>query len=76
MQKSAEFNIDLNIKDIYGQTAFHVACKNKDTSRDTIHMMIENSEQFKLDIAAKDMDGRTGLQILRQEYGIISTIEF
>ena len=34
-------------------------------------MMIENSERFKLDIAAKDNEGRTGLQIA-EDYGKFS----
>ena len=28
VQKSAEFKIDLNVKDFNGKTAFHYACEN------------------------------------------------
>ena len=46
VQKSAKFNIDLNAKDNYGNTAFHFACYNKHES--IVEMMMKNAKDFSL----------------------------
>ena len=73
MQKSIEFNLGLNDKNKYGQTVFHLLCENKRMSLDHIKRIIQNSERYKLDITAKDNEGRTGLQVA-EEYGILSVL--
>ena len=60
MKNSAKLNIDLNAKDITGNTAFHLACMDVRTS--IVDMMINNSESLKLDLTARDKWGRTGFQ--------------
>ena len=67
IQKSAEFNIELNAKDGYGKTAFHVACEscNRTGNTTTVNKMMENAVYFGFDLKAKDNFGRTGFQIAK-----------
>ena len=64
MKISAKFNIELNAKDIYGDTAFHDACKIGNTC--IVDMMINNSEPLKLDLAARNDRDETGFQFAQQ----------
>ena len=64
IQKSGEFNIELKTKNIWGETAFHLACINGMTK--LVEMMIENSDLFKLILTARDDRGRTGFQYAKQ----------
>lgn len=52
IQKSIEFNIDLNAKDMNGQTAFQLACLYGHL--DTVEILIKNSRQFNIDLNIKD----------------------
>ena len=65
IQKSPEFNIELNAKDEDGQTAFHVASSYGNTK--SLDIMIENSKIFGLDITLKDNNGRTRFQLAKQK---------
>ena len=46
-------------------TAFHLACFEGYTS--IITMMISKSESLKLDLTARDNDGKTGFQLAQDE---------
>ena len=63
MHKSAKFYFDLNIKDNWGATAFHLACQRGRVN--IVEIIMENSKQFKLNLTAKDNNGRTGFQLAR-----------
>ena len=45
-QKSAEFNIELNAKDKYGTTAFHLACENGHSK--VSEMLIQKSAEVNI----------------------------
>ena len=61
MQKSIEFNIDLNGLTNLGDTPFHLACLwNHKT---IIEMLLINAEAFKIDLGVKDNYGKTGFQL-------------
>ena len=57
VQKSAEFNIDLNAKDYLGWTPFHFACFYNCTK--TAEMLLQKSTEFNIDLNTKDYVGRT-----------------
>ena len=61
IQKSAQFNIELNARDNEGFTAFHLACMEGRTS--TVEIMMNNAKSFKLDLTAIDKGNRTGFQL-------------
>jgi len=61
IQNSAIFDIDLNVKDIIGWTAFHLACVSGKTS--IVEVLMDNSEHFENDLASKDNQGRTGFML-------------
>ena len=61
VQKSAEFNIQLNEDNENGKIAFHLACLHKKT--DIVELLIENSAVFKIDLVTKDSNGGTGYEI-------------
>ena len=61
IKNSAIFNIDLNVKDIIGWTAFHLACVSGKTS--IVEVLMDNSEHFEIDLTSKDNQGRTGFMI-------------
>merc|ERR1712048_853058 len=71
IKNSAEFNIDLNAKNIDGWTAFHLACCWGRTS--TIDVMIDNFESVEIDFTVRDNDGRTGFQLAqaRGHFGVV-----
>ena len=52
LQKSDEFNIDLNTKDIVGKTAFHLACNNGHSK--IAEMLMQKSVKFNIDLNTKD----------------------
>ena len=51
LQKSRHFNIDVNAKNQYGETAFHFACDNGQT--EVAEMLIQKSREFNIDLNAK-----------------------
>ena len=55
-------------------TAFHVACKLGLTS--IVKLMLNNAEDFKLDLAAEDNLGRTGLKLaqIRMNMNVVKLI--
>ena len=65
VQKSAEFNIDLNAKDVEGSTAFHSACLMEE--KKIVKMMVHLAKSFKLDLNAKNNDGQTGYEVAKSE---------
>ena len=65
MKKSIEFNIELNAKDEYGRTAFHLASSYGNTK--IVKILIEHSKIFGLDLTLKDNDGRTGFQLAKRK---------
>ena len=65
IQKSTEFNIDLNARDEDGKTAFHFACRYG--RKDVVEMMVYNTDFFKIDLKAKDKHGKTGFQYAKEQ---------
>ena len=64
-QKSTEFNIDLNAKDINGQTAFHLACRSGvHFNFNIVEVMIRHAKSFNFVHTTKDNNGRTGFALL------------
>ena len=59
IEKSASFSIDLNVKDIRGNTAFHFACKCKYGHSKIVEMLIHKSTDFNIDLNGKNEDGKT-----------------
>ena len=66
MQKSAEFNINLSVKDDEGMTAFHLACSRG--RKNIVEMIIDKAKSCKIDLTEKDSLGRTGFQQAK-DYG-------
>ena len=62
MKNSAQFNIVLNSKNIYGRTAFHYTCINGHLAVAKILMKRSKwgSSKNKIDLNAKDKWGKTG----------------
>ena len=58
---SIEYNIDLNVKNANGKTAFHLACESADLTK--IKLILDNAEF--LDLTIKDNEGRTGYQLAK-----------
>ena len=50
---------------MFGRTAFHWACKSGNV--DIVEKMIAHSKASKFDLAAKDIDGKTGFMIAKEE---------
>ena len=69
------FSIDLNARDNFGMTAFHLACWWGKVN--TVEILISNAEMFKLDLKAKTKLGKTGLDLATVEgkTGVISVIK-
>ena len=65
LQKSAEYNIDLNAKNSYGWTAFHFACFYGRAQ--IVDNIIKIKDRFKIDVKAKTNIGRTGFQLAKIE---------
>ena len=57
IEKSIEFNIDLNIQDESGRTGFHYACMKNHLK--LAEMLIQKSVKFKIDLNVQDEDGNT-----------------
>ena len=51
------FNIDVNAKDMYGKTGYHLACQNSQVR--IVESLIKNSVEFNKDLNAK-VNGKTG----------------
>ena len=63
MKKSIEHSIDLNARDVNGNTAFHMACF---FGKSNIIKIIEESANFyKIDLSAKNNNGNTGFQVAK-----------
>ena len=54
MKISAENRINVNAKEFYGKTAFHMACQNGKIR--VFETIIKNAEHAKFDLMAKDKD--------------------
>ena len=61
MTESANLNIDLNARNEYGHTAFHLACIFG--RKDIVEIMIEHAESSKLNFKIKCDSGKTAIQI-------------
>ena len=57
VQKSFEFNIDLNAKEEDGWIAFHAACGNGNLT--IVNMLVQKSVEFHIDLNSKDRYGWT-----------------
>merc|ERR1719288_337142 len=57
MQKSVELNIELNVKDSLGQTAFLMACKNGHTK--LVEMLLQKSAELNMNFNADTRNGLT-----------------
>ena len=57
LQKSKEFNIDLNAKTTNGMTALHYAVRNGDTK--LVEMIIQKSTECNIDLNAKNKYNQT-----------------
>ena len=75
--------IDLNMKDIDGNTSFHLACSWTHSRTielgkiKIVDMMIEQSESLELDLKAVDRHGKTGYQFanVRQNTAVVNLIQ-
>ena len=57
IEKSYEFNINLNAKNVLEETAFHLVCR---LGHSTIAELILNkSAEFRIDLNAKDVERET-----------------
>merc|ERR1719225_1351957 len=61
IKNCAEFNIDLNIKDNDGKTAFHQVCEI--AFEEIAEMIIENSVDLNIDLNAKTNKGETAFHV-------------
>merc|ERR1712012_933439 len=60
IQRSAEFNIDLNSKGKNGITGFHYACELENSK--VVEILVQKSTEFKIDLNAKDELGHTAFR--------------
>ena len=65
LQKSTEFNINLNAEDNFKQTPFHLACKNNQL--EVVKFLIQNSAEWNIDLSAVDNDGYTAFNKVCKE---------
>ena len=72
MQKSAELNIDLNMKDYRGLTAFHLACK--DEKLNVVDFLVQKSAEYNIALNTKHLYGWTAFH-LACNYGYSKMIE-
>jgi len=54
-------SFDMNTEDGYGNTAWHLACRNGQT--ETAQLIIQNSKEFGIDLNARDLNGWTALHL-------------
>ena len=59
VQKSAQFNIDLNAKDRFGWTPFHDACIFGHVK--TVEILMQKSAEFNIELNTKSFSGWTPL---------------
>ena len=52
MEKAVALNIDLNMKNNNGMTAFHLACKTYGTE-DIVNILMENAEDLNINLNIK-----------------------
>ena len=65
LQKSTEFNINLNAKDNFNQTPFHLACKNNQL--EVVKFFIQRSAEWNIDLNAVDNNGYTAFNRVCKE---------
>ena len=75
IEKSQDFNIELNARGLDGRTGFHLVCQSGLTK--TIECMIDNSVLFGIDLTIKDIWGRSGFQLAvdSQQENVINLIK-
>ena len=75
MKNSIEFDLDLNAKDNFGMTAFHLACWWGKAR--TVETLLLNSKQFNIDVESTTKLGKNGLQLALSEgkSGVVSVIK-
>ena len=61
MRRSAELKIDLNFKDIFERTAFHLACINGHSK--LAEMLMQKSALLNIDLNVKDNAGKTAFSL-------------
>ena len=61
IQKSTDFNINLNAKGDHGQTVFHFACKNGKSK--IAEILMKKSVEFSINLNALDNFRRTGFHL-------------
>ena len=66
IRSSKEHDIDLNAEDSDGFTAFHSACFLEEYK--ICKVILENYEEFGIDIKKQDKLGRTSLDILKEDF--------
>ena len=69
LQYAVTLNIDLNVKDKDGNTAFHLACQktacfweSNQGHSDVVKILIENAVTFGVDLNTKNNNNLTGFQ--------------
>ena len=72
IQSSKDFGIELNAQDIYGNTAWHYACR--DGTTEIAKLIIQLSKDFGIDLNVKDNIGSSGLH-LACFYGRTETVQ-
>ena len=66
LRNSIKYNIDLNAKDsLHGYTGFHFACFEGHV--EIVEILVDNAEEFDIDLRVKDFFDRTGLDIAERE---------
>ena len=66
VQKSKSLNLDLNKANEDGDTPFHSACQEKHDA--IIDFIIANSEEFDINLYAKEKDGLTGYDLWPEKF--------
>ena len=71
IRSSKEQGIDLNVVNERGETPFYLACCDEAGEAepyDTAKLILENYEEFDIDIKKQDSEGNTALDHLREEF--------
>ena len=65
MKNSVELDIDLNAKDDFGMSAFHLSCWFGKTR--TVQMLLSNTKCFNIDVESRTKLGKTGFELAKQD---------